>query len=343
MDTPFLLAANGKPCRHTPVWFMRQAGRSLPEYRKLRKSGSITETLMNPELAAEITLQPVTRYNVDAAILYSDIMTPLIGMGAGVEMVEGRGPVIAEPYRKGQDLLRLRVFEPEQDTKFVLDTIQILIKELEVPLIGFAGAPFTLASYLIEGGPSKNYALTKAAMHESGTSPEKFFQALLTKLTDISIASLTSQITAGVSAVQLFDSWVGALSPSDYEKFILPHIKRIFEALSSFDVPLIYFGVGTGELLSLMGNSGASVLGIDWRVPLNVARKRAPNVKALQGNLDPAICLAPWEQVEIAVKKVIAENEGHPGHIFNLGHGVTPEMNPDVLAAIVELVHAETS
>lgn len=343
-DSPFLTAANGKPASHTPVWFMRQAGRSLPEYRKLRKSGSIIDTLTTPELAAEITLQPVERYGVDAAILYSDIMVPLIGMGAGVEMVSGRGPVIEQPYREEKDLSRLRTLEPETDTKFVLETIEILIKELEVPLIGFAGAPFTLASYLIEGGSSKNYELTKAALHENtahANTADNFFQSLLSRLTDITIASLTSQIIAGVSAVQLFDSWVGVLSPSEYEKFVLPHTKRIFEALSSFDVPLIHFGVRTGELLSLMGDSGATVLGVDYNVALNVARKKAPNVRALQGNLDPTICLEPWEQVEPAVRKVLAENENHPGYIFNLGHGVLPETDPDILASIVELVHNE--
>lgn len=342
-DSAFLAAASGKPASHTPVWFMRQAGRSLPEYRKLRKNGSIIESLTKPELAAEITLQPVVRYGVDAAVLYSDIMVPLIGMGAGVEMVPGRGPVIENPYRQLKDLERLKILDPEEHTGFVLETIQILVNELKVPLLGFAGAPFTLASYLIEGGPSKNYEQTKLAMYATDQS---FFESLLLQITDIVIASLKSQIQAGVSAIQLFDSWVGILTPADYEKFVLPHTRRIFESLNDFDIPLIHFGVGTGELLHLMDTSGATVLGIDWRVPLDEARKRAPNVDALQGNLDPITCLMPWEdreQVNIEVRKVLDANGGHPGHIFNLGHGVLPESNPDILASIVELVHTETS
>ncbi len=340
MKTTFLNASGGEPTSHTPVWFMRQAGRSLPEYRELRLAGSIVESLCQPEIAAEITMQPIRRYGVDAAILYSDIMVPLIAIGAGVEMVSGKGPVVAEPYRDIHQLKRLRAFEPEEDTGFVLETIEILVKELDVPLIGFAGAPFTLASYLIEGGPSRNYAWGKAAMY---LEDEPFFQALLDKLTDIVIASLKSQIEAGVSAIQLFDSWVGVLSAYDYEKYVLPHTQKIFQSLAHYNIPLIHFGVGTSHLLHLMGDSGATVLGIDWRVPLSEARKLVPNVAALQGNLDPTLCLAEWSQVEKGVLKVLEESQGDFGHIFNLGHGVLPETNPDILKAIVELVHSQTA
>ncbi len=350
---PFLTAAKGRAAEHTPVWFMRQAGRSLPEYRKLRKKGTILDCLSDPALAAEITVQPVRRYGVDAAVLYSDIMVPLCALDEGIQIIEGKGPVVENPYRSAEDLKRLRPLEPEVDLAHTLDTIKILQGELEVPLIGFAGAPFTLASYLIEGGAAKNYAKIKTAMYgavQSQGYQGSFFGQLMEVLADIVAKSLAAQIEAGVQAVQLFDSWAGALSPGDYEKYIMPHTEQIFSKLSKYDVPVIHFGVGTGELLALMAGSGASVMGVDWRVRLSAAKQKIAGqnqIKAVQGNLDPALCLAEWETVKQGVLEVLAEGaisqDAVPDqipiqHIFNLGHGVLPETNPDILARIVDLV-----
>jgi uroporphyrinogen decarboxylase len=311
---------------------MRQAGRSLPEYRAIRGTGSILQAIAQPDLVTEITLQPVRRYGVDAAILYSDIMVPLWATGFGVDIKPGVGPVIDEPFRSADDLQRIRPLDAATDTPFVLDAVKTLVGELDVPLIGFAGAPFTLASYLIEGGPSKNYARTKALMH---AQPDVWHQ-LVTRLADLSAASLQSQIDAGCEAVQLFDSWAGSLSRADYETFALPATRRVFESVDT-DVPRIHFGVGTGELLSTMATSGADVIGIDWRVPLPEARTRVDG-RPVQGNLDPTVCFAPWSVVERQVDRVLAEGGGR-GHVFNLGHGVLPETDPDVLARVVERVH----
>jgi len=317
---------------------MRQAGRSLPEYRKVRGPGSILDAIAQPDLAAEITLQPVRRYGVDAAILYSDIVVPVAAIGFGVDIAPGIGPVVEQPFRSVADLDRLRPLEPELDTPYVLETIASLVGELDVPLIGFAGAPFTVASYLIEGKPSRTYGLTKAMMHGE---PDLWHQ-LMERLADLAIASLRSQVDAGASAIQLFDSWVGALSEADYVRFVAPHSARIFAAIADLDVPRIHFGVDTGELLAQMSATGADVVGVDWRVPLHVAGQRIGAGKAVQGNLDPAICLAPWPVIEAEVRRVLADGERHPGrHIFNLGHGVTPDLDPEVLGRIVELVHAE--
>jgi uroporphyrinogen decarboxylase len=316
---------------------MRQAGRSLPEYRALRGGGSILDAIRDPELSAEITLQPVRRYGVDAAILYSDIVVPIAAIGFGVDVAPGIGPVVAEPFARAADLARLRPLDPEHDTPYVLETVKILGRELSVPLIGFAGAPFTVASYLIEGSPSRTYVRTKALMH---TDPE-LWHALMERLADMAIVSLRSQIAAGAAAIQLFDSWAGTLSPPDYERFVLPHSRRVLEGVGDLGVPRIHFGVGTGELLGLFAAAGADVVGVDWRVPIDVARGRVPAGVALQGNLDPALCLAPWEPVAAATRDVLARNAGHPGHVFNLGHGVMPETDPAVLERIVELVHAE--
>jgi uroporphyrinogen decarboxylase len=338
-DAPFLLACRRQPAPHTPVWFMRQAGRSLPEYRAVRGTGSILEAIAEPELATEITLQPVRRYGVDAAILYSDIVVPVHAIGFGVDVVPGVGPVVAEPFRTKDDLARLRPLEPEADTPYVLETVRLLRAALPatVPLIGFAGAPFTVASYLIEGRPSRTYGLTKSLMH----SEPALWDALLERLADLALTSLRSQVTAGARAVQLFDSWVGALSPLDYRERVMPHTRRIFEALADLDVPRIHFGVGTGELLGLMSESGADVVGVDWRVPLDEAWRRVGADKAVQGNLDPAVCLAPWDVVASETQRVLdtVAATGRPGHVFNLGHGVLPETDPDTLARVVELVH----
>jgi uroporphyrinogen decarboxylase len=334
---PLLLAARGLPAGRVPVWFMRQAGRSLPEYRALRGEGSILDAIRDPALSAELTLQPVRRYGVDAAILYSDIVVPAHAIGFGVDVTPGLGPVVTEPFRSRADLDRLRPYEPGVDAPYVGETVKLVVKELGgTPLIGFAGAPFTVASYLIEGRPSRTYGLTKSLM----LSDKALWHELLDRLADMAIASLLAQIEAGASAVQLFDSWAGALSPDVYEELVLPASAKVFAAVAATGVPRIHFGVGTGELLPLMSAAGADVVGVDWRVPLDVARQRLPG-KAVQGNLDPAVCLAPWEVVAERTRDVLARNAGRPGHIFNLGHGVLPELDPGVLAEVVALVHAE--
>jgi uroporphyrinogen decarboxylase len=332
----FLEACRGKAHDRVPVWFMRQAGRALPEYRAVRAKASMFDVIRTPELAAEVTMQPVRRLGVDAAILFSDIVVPVTAIGVGVELREGVGPVVDQPFRTDADLKRLRPFEPDVDAPYVADTVRLLARELEVPLIGFAGGPFTLASYLIEGGPSKTHARTKALMH---TEP-RTWRELLDRLAGISLASLRAQVEAGAQAVQLFDSWAGALSPDDYRDHVLDASARIFSGLSDLGVPRIHFGVGTGELLGLLGAAGADVVGVDWRVPLDVARTRVAEGLALQGNLDPAVCLAPWDVVEDAALDVLRRNHGDPGHVFNLGHGVLPETDPDTLRRLVELVHA---
>jgi len=314
---------------------MRQAGRSLPEYRDLRGDGDILDAIAEPELAAELTLQPVRRYGVDAAILFSDIVVPLAAIGLGVEIVAGRGPVIDRPFRAHEDLARLRPLEPEVDLAHVLETVRIVVGELDVPLIGFAGAPFTLASYLIEGGPSRTFGRTKALMHGE---PELWHQ-IVDRLADIALVTLRAQVNAGASAIQLFDSWAGTLSAADYATFALPASRKVLEGMGDLGVPRIHFGVGTGELLGLMSEAGADVVGVDWRVPLSVARRRIGAGKAVQGNLDPAVCLAPVDIVIKETTKVLLDAGGEPGHIFNLGHGVLPETDPGVLAQVVETVH----
>ncbi len=337
MPSPFLAACRSEPHERVPVWFMRQAGRSLPEYREVRGEGSILDAIRRPDLAAEITMQPVRRYGVDAAILYSDIVVPAAAIGFGVDVAPGIGPVVGQPFAAAADLARLRPLEPELDTPYVLETVQILTGELDVPLIGFAGAPFTVASYLVEGRPSRTYARTKALMH----GDPSLWHELMSRLTDLAVASLRSQIEAGAAAIQLFDSWAGALSPPDYLRFVLPHSRRVFDGVADLGVPRIHFGVGTGELLTLLGDAGADVVGVDWRVPIDTARGRVGPGRALQGNLDPAICLAPWPVVAEAARDVLTRNGGHPGHVFNLGHGVLPETDPAILEQVVDLVHTE--
>jgi uroporphyrinogen decarboxylase len=318
---------------------MRQAGRSLPEYRAIRGTESILEAIRNPELAAEITMQPVRRHGVDAAILFSDIMVPLAAIGFGVDIVAGVGPVAERPFRGAEDLERLRPLEPAADTPWVAETVRLLVKELQVPLIGFAGAPFTLASYLVEGKPSRDQVQTKALMYREPA----VWASLVERLADMSLATLLDQVAAGAQAVQVFDSWAGALSPADYKTYVLPATKRIFDGLADSGVPRIHFGVGTGELLGLMSAAGADVVGVDWRVPLSEAAKRAPGATALQGNLDPVTCLAPWDVVAEAARAIIRNRPAGVGHVFNLGHGVLPETDPDVLTRLAELVHEETA
>jgi uroporphyrinogen decarboxylase len=337
MTSPFLAACRGEPHEVVPVWFMRQAGRSLPEYRELRGEGNILDAVRRPDLAAELTLQPVRRYGVDAAILFSDIMVPVAAVGFGVDIEPGTGPVAAEPFRSGADLDRLPPLVPEADIPYVIEAVKLLAGQLDVPLIGFAGAPFTVASYLVEGRPSRTYAATKRLMH---TDPG-LWAALLDRLADHAIASLRAQVAAGAAAVQLFDSWAGALSPRDYARHVQPASTKVFAALADLDVPRIHFGVHTGELLAAMAAAGADVLGVDWRTPLSEARRRVGPAVALQGNLDPAVCLAPWDVVAAEARAVLTDNGGHPGHVFNLGHGVLPETDPAVLERVVDLVHEE--
>jgi uroporphyrinogen decarboxylase len=335
-DAPFLRACRGEAAAHKPVWFMRQAGRALPEYRALREKAGMFEMIRTPELAVEATLQPVRRYGVDAAILFSDIVVPVEAIGIRIELKPGVGPVIDQPFRTAADVERLRPIEPEADIPYVIETVRALVGELDVPLIGFAGAPFTVASYLVEGGPSRDHARTKALMHEDPAT----WHALVDALADMALATLRAQVEAGASAIQLFDSWAGALNPDDYRQHVLPASSRIFAGLADLGVPRIHFGVATGELLPLLAEAGADVVGVDWRVPLRAARSRVPAGVALQGNLDPAICLADWPVVEAEARKVLASNGEHPGHVFNLGHGVLPDTDPDTLARLVELVHS---
>lgn len=317
---------------------MRQAGRSLPEYRSLKEKHTILEVCRQPELAAEVTLQPVRRLGVDAAILFSDIVVPLQGMGVALDIKPGVGPVIERPIRTREDVARIRLLEPSDDVGFVIETIRVLRAELDVPLIGFAGAPFTLASYLIEGGPSKTHAKTKAMM----LGDPDTWTALMDVLSESIARYLQAQVDAGAQALQLFDSWVGHLSPRAYEAGVLPWVTKIFGSASQLGVPTIHFGIVTGELLAQMSRAGNDVTGVDWRVPLDLARTRVPEGMPLQGNLDPAICLAPWDVVAAEVNDVIDRAVGGP-HIFNLGHGVLPETDPDVLARIVDLVHSRTA
>jgi uroporphyrinogen decarboxylase len=339
-DSAFLRACRRQPTDRVPVWFMRQAGRSLPEYRAARGPGSILDAIRRPELAAELTMQPVRRYGVDAAILFSDIVVPVAAVGFGVDVEQGRGPVVARPFRSAGDLARLRALDPEADTAYVLEAIRIATRELAplgVPLIGFAGAPFTVASYLIEGGPSRQYTHTRALMAED----PGLWARLLETLADLALASLRSQVAAGVSAVQLFDSWAGALSAEEYEATVLPASRRVLGGMADLGVPRIHFGVGTGHLLPLMASAGADVVGVDWRVPLDEARRLIGPGYAVQGNLNPTTCLGSWESVRTEARDVLARGGG-VGHIFNLGHGVLPETDPSILERLVSFVHEQS-
>ena len=333
-DSAFLKACRREPVPHTPVWFMRQAGRALPEYRKLREGNQMLDACATPDLVTEITLQPVRRYGVDAAIFFSDIVVPLKAIGVDLDIVPGVGPVVAQPIRTAEDLQRLRPLTPD-DVPYITESIQNLVSELgDVPLIGFAGAPFTLASYLVEGGPSKNHAATKALMYGQ---PE-LWADLLDRLATITLAFLRVQVDAGASAVQMFDSWVGALPAKDYRAYVMPHSTRVLAAMA--DVPRIHFGVGTGELLHDMGQAGADVVGVDWRLPLSEAVARIGPGKAVQGNLDPTLVFAPDDVIAAKVRETLEEGAQAEGHVFNLGHGVLPETDPDKLLRVVELVHA---
>lgn len=340
-DAPLLATIAGRATSRRPVWFMRQAGRSLPEYRKLRVGTGMLESCFTADLVVEITLQPVRRHDVDAAILFSDIVVPLKAAGIDLDIVAGTGPVVASPVRSAADVAALPQLSAEQ-VEPVTNAVTTLTRELgDTPLIGFAGAPFTLASYLVEGGPSKNHEKTKALMRSDPAT----WHTLLDTLADTTITFLQAQLAAGVDAVQLFDSWAGALSLADYREFVLPHSTKVLDAMSPAGVPKIHFGVGTGELLGAMGEAGADMVGVDWRIPLDVAARRVGPGKALQGNLDPAVLFAGWDAVESEVRRIVAEGDraveaGAVGHVFNLGHGVMPDTDPDVLTRVVELVHS---
>ncbi len=338
-DSPFIRACRRLPVDHVPVWFMRQAGRSLPEYRAARGTGSILEAIAQPELVARLTRQPVDRYGTDAAIFFSDIVVPVAAIGFGVDVAPGTGPVVAEPFAGRRDLQRLRPLEPEIDTPYVVDAVRLLAGELDVPLIGFAGGPFTVASYLIEGGPSKNFTKVKALMHGEPV----LWHQLMERLGDLALASLRSQLDAGASAIQVFDSWAGILTPAHYRQLVLPATQRLFTELAASHpgLPTILFGVGTGELLASMAEAGSTVVGVDWRVPLDEARRRVGPDLAVQGNLDPALCLGSWEVAASETRQVLQAAGTRAGHVFNLGHGVLPETDPGILEQVVALVHAE--
>ncbi len=337
-DPVFLRACRGESVAHVPVWFMRQAGRSLPEYRALRGTGSILEAIGDPVVACEVTLQPVRRYGVDAAILFSDIVVPFHAIGFGVDVVPGRGPVIAEPFKQSTDLERLRDLT-ELDVQHVTKTIDLVVKELEAtntPLIGFAGAPFTVASYLVEGAPTRDFAVIKSMMH----AEPALFQRLVDRLVAITVAFLRVQVAHGARALQLFDSWAGSLTRDEYARFALPATQRVLEGVADLGVPTILFGVGTGELLDLMANAGSTVMGIDWHVDLDEGRRRLGD-RAVQGNLDPARCLSGEDLGVQAAREVLSRAGTQSGHVFNLGHGVLPQTDPAVLAAVVRVVHDE--
>jgi uroporphyrinogen decarboxylase len=336
----FLLGCRGRAVDATPVWFMRQAGRYLPEYRKVRGDTDVLTICRTPELAAEVALQPIRRMDLDAAILFSDIMIPLVATGIDVRIVADQGPTVAEPFRDPSDVDRLRPLEPPEDIPFTLETIRILVGELPVPLIGFAGAPFTLASYLIEGGPSRDHLRTKALMHGEPAAWRSLMDALADRIV---LPYLRAQADAGVHALQLFDSWAGALDPDDYREHVLPWSRRILEGLADLGIPRIHFGTGTGELLRMMRHAGADVVGVDWRVPLDLAWDRIGVDAGIQGNLDPAACVGPWEVVERKAVAVLARAGGRPGHVFNLGHGVLPQTPPENLERLVDLVHERTA
>jgi uroporphyrinogen decarboxylase len=340
-ESPYLAAAGGRKPHRVPVWFMRQAGRSLPEYRALRAQHSMLAACFEPELVCEITLQPVRRHGVDAAILFSDIVVPLRASGIDLDIVPDVGPVIEHPVRSIADVKTMNPLEPQQ-VEPVVTAVSLLVAELgDVPLIGFAGAPFTLASYLVEGGPSRQHERTKAMM----LGEPDTWNALMTALTDLTIAFLQAQIAAGVDAIQVFDSWAGTLSLADYRNYVLPHSSRVFSTLAAAGVPMTHFGVGTAELLGAMSQAGATVVGVDWRTSLVDAAARVQPGTVLQGNLDPVVLLAGWPAVERAARGVVedgrrAVDAGAAGHVFNLGHGVLPSTDPGVITDLVELVHS---
>jgi uroporphyrinogen decarboxylase len=330
-------AARLEPVERTPVWFMRQAGRSLPEYRAIREQHSFWDVAHTPELCAEVTLQPVRRHGVDAAVMFADIMTPVLGMGLDVDLVEGVGPVIAEPVRTLADVERLRVPEPAEAFAPLLEAIRIVRAELEPgqAVVGFCGGPFTVAGYLVEGKPSREFATVKTMMY----SEPAVWNALMAKLADCFGSYLAAQAAAGADVVQLFDSWVGALSPADYEEFVAPWSAQI---LAAVDVPAIHFGTGASTLLPALAAAGGDAIGLDWRIPLDEGWEAVGHDRGVQGNLDPAVLLGPWERVEAAATDILARAAGRPGHIFNLGHGVLPRTDPEQISRLARFVQETT-
>ncbi len=339
-ESRFLRACRRQPVDRTPVWFMRQAGRFLPEYRALRERYSILEMIRTPELAVEVTLQPLRRFQVDAAIIFADILPVLAGMGLELEFVRGEGPVIHNPVRREADVEALRVPDPRESVPFTLEAIRLVRRELDgrVPLIGFSGAPFTLASYAVEGGASRHYRLTKAMMYRT----PRAWRALMEKLSATVAAYLQAQVEAGAQALQLFDSWAGALSPGDYARYVLPYTRRVLAAARATGVPVIHFSTGTAGMLEHVREAGGDVIGVDWRVHLDDAWRRVGYDRAIQGNLDPAVLLAPWPEVKRQAADVLRRAGGRPGHIFNLGHGVLPQTPVENVQRLVEFVHENT-
>jgi len=334
-QSPLVRAYRGERQSTPPVWFMRQAGRSLPEYRELRVGNAMLDACLTPDLSSEITLQPVRRHGVDAAIFFSDIVIPIKLAGVEVEIVPGRGPVLANPIRSASDVAALRPLDPAALAPIIEGVQQTVAQLGSTPLIGFAGAPFTLASYLVEGGPSKDQLRARTMMY---CEPHAW-AALLNWCADVSGAFLQAQVLAGASAVQLFDSWVGSLSEQQYVRRVAPHSKRALSHLRGLEVPKVHFGVGSNEVLVAMRNIGADVVGVDWRIPLDEANRRLGGTVPLQGNLDPALLGAPWSVLEKHVQDVVDRGREAPAHVLNLGHGVPPETDPGVLTRIVELVH----
>lgn len=329
-----LRALRREPVDVTPVWFMRQAGRSLPEYRRIRERARLTDIVGDAALCAQVSLQPVTRLGVDAVIVFADITTPLPGAGIAVELVDGVGPVIERPIREGADLARLRTFDAEAAVGPLLEAIAILRRESPVPVIGFAGAPFTLAAYLIEGRSPRELQRTKTMMHADPV----LWDGLMRRLVDLDLAYLRAQVKAGAQVIQLFDSWVGQLSPFDYRESVLPHVRRLFDGLAPLGVPTIHFGTGTTGLLATMAAAGGDAIGLDWRVGLADGWSRIGD-RAVQGNLDPHLLLGPWDATARQARAILDEAGGRPGHVFNLGHGVLPPTDPDDLRRLVDLVH----
>ena len=338
MNDRFLRACRREPVDRTPVWFMRQAGRYMAEYRALREEHSLLELCRTPELAVEVTLQPIRAFGFDAAILFSDLLIPLAPMGIPFDFQAGEGPVIEAPVRSAADVAALRRFEPREELGMVLEAIRLLRRELQVPLIGFAGAPFTLASYAIEGGHSSNFAKTKGLMYGEPAT----WHRLAGLLADVVADYLRAQVEAGVQAVQLFDSWIGALDEADYREFVFPHVRRIFDGIADLEVPRIHFGTGTGHLLAVQREAGGTVIGVDWRTPLDEGWKRAGDGVAVQGNLDPTLLFAPRERLLARVDDVLRRAGGRPGHVFNLGHGILPGTPVEAVRAVVDHVHEAT-
>ena len=337
VDPLLVRACKREPVEYTPVWFMRQAGRSLPEYRELRKQYGLFDIVAQPELCAEVTLQPIRRHDVDAAVMFTDIMFPVLAMGVDVHLVENVGPVIEHPIRTFDDVERLVVPEPEESVPTILEAVRLVREAVrdDQAVIGFCGGPFTVAGYLIEGKPSREFATVKSLMYSEPAT----WHALMEKLTETSARYIAAKARAGADVIQLFDSWVGALSPSDYEEFVAPYSARI---LAAVDVPTIHFGTGTATLLQEMAAVGGDVIGLDWRIPLDRGWSEVGDDQGVQGNLDPALLLAPWQRIETETRAILERAGGRPGHVFNLGHGVPPNADPAVLRRLTEFVHEAT-